>query len=162
MSGRCIDARVRECWDIDYYVLHHMVGGFFNDAHSTGRPVNAQYVTTEMRREFSLSLFLSPSLAPRLPTTTTTTSYYFPLTDFLYLTVYKFLFTIHYSLLTTHYLLLNTQCSLHTTHYSLLTTHYSLLTTHYHYSLLSTYYYNSRLTPSPSCPRSPPYPRSPR
>ena len=43
----CIDARVREFWDVNYYVRHHMVGGFFNDAHGTGKPVNSAYVNTE-------------------------------------------------------------------------------------------------------------------
>lgn len=46
-----IDARVRERWDVEYYVKHHMVGGFFNDALNTGKSFNAQYVTTEMRCE---------------------------------------------------------------------------------------------------------------
>ena len=47
----CIDSRVRERWDMEYYVKHHMVGGFFNDALDTGKSFNAQYVTTEMRCE---------------------------------------------------------------------------------------------------------------
>jgi len=46
---RCIDSRVREQWDIEYYVNHHMVGGFFNDARGTGKRINAKYVTAEMR-----------------------------------------------------------------------------------------------------------------
>ncbi len=47
----CIDSRLRERWDMEYYVKHHMVGGFFNDALDTGKSFNAQYVTTEMRCE---------------------------------------------------------------------------------------------------------------
>ena len=55
MMDRCIDARVRDLWDVDYYVKHHMVGGFFNDAHGTGKATNAQYVTMEMRCEIPAS-----------------------------------------------------------------------------------------------------------
>ena len=40
---------MREIWDVKYYVRNHMVGGFFNDAHGTDKPVNAAYVTNEMR-----------------------------------------------------------------------------------------------------------------
>ena len=64
---RCIDARVRACWDIDYYVRHHMVGGFFNDAHGTGKPVNTAYVTTEMRLGYQHPYEVSRSLALSLP-----------------------------------------------------------------------------------------------
>ena len=49
MMERCIDARVRGYWNIDYYLRHHMVGGFVNDAHGTGKKVNSAYVTNEMR-----------------------------------------------------------------------------------------------------------------
>ena len=60
MMDRCIDARVRLGWDVDYYVKHHMVGGFFNDAHGTGKPINSQYVTTEMRCEIPSFPLLLP------------------------------------------------------------------------------------------------------
>jgi hypothetical protein len=49
MMERCIDARVRGYWNIDYYLRHHMVGGFVNDAHGTGKKGNSAYVTNEMR-----------------------------------------------------------------------------------------------------------------
>jgi len=49
MMERCIDARVRGYLNIDYYLRHHMVGGFVNDAHGTGKKVNSAYVTNTMR-----------------------------------------------------------------------------------------------------------------
>jgi len=66
MMERCIDARVRECWDVEYYVRHHMVGGFFNDAHGTGKPVNAAYVTNEMRLGYQHPYESAPWVSKRV------------------------------------------------------------------------------------------------
>ena len=66
MMDKCIDARVRECWDVEYYVRHHMVGGFFNDAHGTGKAVNAAYVTTEMRVGYQHPYASAPWVSKRV------------------------------------------------------------------------------------------------
>ena len=57
---------MRKCWDVDYYVRHHMVGGFFNDAHGTGKPVNATYVTHEIRLGYQHPYESAPWVSKRV------------------------------------------------------------------------------------------------
>jgi hypothetical protein len=64
--NRCIDARVRARWDVDYYMRHHMIGGFINDAYGTDKPVNATYVTKEMGLGYQHPYQGSPWMSKRV------------------------------------------------------------------------------------------------
>lgn len=65
---RCIDSRMRDQWEMDFYMNNKMLGSFVNDPHGTNTPYNVKYVNCQMRWtswyqvEFPNSLFLRTSM----------------------------------------------------------------------------------------------------